>query len=102
MSISRRLLVEQTMTSRAQPVISSSLTKHKTPMQTPVAGINLWRAMAASAAEIQVYDTQGGRLRYVTQVVGIGAEPIAVLATLRTNEFIVAHADGHLLVYRIE
>jgi hypothetical protein len=57
--------------------------------------------VAASREEIQVYDTAGGKLKFRAQVIGIGAEPVAVLPTLRRDEFIVAHASGRLLIYQV-
>lgn len=57
--------------------------------------------VAASRQEIQVYDTAGGELKFRAQVIGIGVEPVAVLPTLKRDEFIVAHADGRLLVYQV-
>jgi hypothetical protein len=57
--------------------------------------------VAASQEEIQVYGTRGGTLKYLEKGDGCGAEPIAVLAPMQSDRFVVAFRDGRMRVYSV-
>jgi hypothetical protein len=69
----------------------------------PVVGLTRGGHLVAAARhEIQVYDTQGGKLKFRSRLPGCAAtEPVAVLPTQASDQFAVLHANGRMLLFRV-
>jgi hypothetical protein len=77
-------------------------TTFATELAEPVLGLNRggW-LIAATANNLEVFSTSGGKLHFAATAAGPSDEPIAVLPTSENNRFALFTATGQVLIYEI-